>query len=138
MGVHEIERSIAERKRFAIGDEQLGGQLLDGEILDGERDRRRCEVDACRPRAVPREANQIGSRPASDFEHAAASILLERHEAWQMMQLLEVILLEIGKEAGRARRVRGDLEIVNVSVPVRADSALGRRPIRTCGHGGLL
>ena len=87
---------------------------------------------------MARESNQIGAGAASDLEHAAAAILIERHEPRQMVQLLEMILLEIGEEAGRARRMRRDVEVVNVRVPVRAHGALGRRVIRTCGHGRLL
>ena len=41
------------------------------------------------------------------------------------MQLLEVILVEIGEEARRADRMRRDLEIVNVLVPVVADVGSG-------------
>ena len=42
------------------------------------------------------------------------------------MQLLEVILIEIGEESRRSERVRGDLEIVNVPVPVVANVGCGR------------
>ena len=55
---------------------------------------------------MTRESNKIGAGAASDFEHAATAKLVERHEPRQMVQLLEMILLEIGEEAGRARRVR--------------------------------
>ena len=98
--VDEIERSLAKRQRLAVGDGEACRQLLEREILRRQRDRRRREVDAGDHRAVSREANQIGAGAASDLEHAAAAILIERHETRQMMQLLEVILLEIGEEAG--------------------------------------
>ena len=89
---------------------------------------------------APWRANRTRSVPAP---HPTSStrrprILIERHEPRQMVQLLEMILLEVGEEAGRARRVRRDVEVVNVCVPVRAHGALGRRVIRTCGHEGLL
>ena len=87
---------------------------------------------------MTREADQIGAGAASDLEHAAPAELIERHEPRQMVQLLEVILLEIGEEAGRAGRMRRDVEIVNVRVPVRAHGALGRQVIRTRGHERLL
>ena len=87
---------------------------------------------------MAREADQIGAGAASDLEHAAPAKLIERYQPRQMMQLLEMILLEIGEEAGRARRMRRDVEVVNVRVPVRAHGALGRRVIRTCGHERLL
>ena len=75
---------------------------------------------------MTRESNQIGAGAASDLQDAAPAKLVERHEPRQMMQLLEMILLEVGEEAGRARRVRRDVEVVNVRVPVRAHGALGR------------
>ena len=87
---------------------------------------------------MARESDQIGARAASDFEDAAAAEAVEGHETRQMVQLLEVILFEIGEEARRARRMRGDVEIVNMRVPIRAHGALGRRMIRTCGHRRLL
>ena len=89
---------------------------------------------------APWRANRTRSVPAP---HPTSSTrrpaeLVERHEPRQMVQLLEMILLEIGEEPRRARRMRRDLEVVNVRVPVRANGALGRRVIRTCGHEGLL
>ncbi len=87
---------------------------------------------------MTRESNQIGAGSASDLEDAASAELVERHEPRQMVQLLEMILLEIGEEARRAGRMRRDVEVVNVCVPVRAHGALRRRVIRTCGHERLL
>ena len=44
------------------------------------------------------------------------------------MQFLEVVLIEILEESARPDGVRGDLEIVDVSFPVRPDVVDG-------GHG---
>ncbi len=38
-----------------------------------------------------------------------------------MMQLLEVVLIEVGEEPRRSDGMRRDLEIVNVPVPVLAN-----------------
>ena len=126
--------ALSERQRLAIGDGEARRQLFEREVLRGERDRRRREIDAGDVGAMARESNQVGARAASDFEHAAPAKAVEGHETRQMVQLFEVILLEIGEEARRARRMRRDVEVVNVRVPVRAHGALGRRMIRTCGH----
>ena len=127
MRVDEIERSLPERQRLAIRDDQLCRQLLEREVLRRERDRGRCEVDAGGPGAMTYERDQIGAGAASDLQNAAPAELIERHEPRQMVQLLEVILLEIGEEAGRAGRMGRDVEIVNVCVPVRAHGALDGR-----------
>ena len=49
-------------------------------------------------RAAAGESDQIGSGTASDFEHAASAIPIEGNQPRQMVQLLEVVLLEIGEE----------------------------------------
>jgi hypothetical protein len=41
-----------------------------------------------------------------------------------VMQFFEVVLLEVGKETRRPRRMRRDVEIVNMGVPIRAYGAL--------------
>ncbi len=46
---------------------------------------------------------------------------VEVNQPRQMVQLLEMILIEIGEEARGADRVAGDLEVVDVMIPVVAD-----------------
>ena len=138
MCVHELERLLSERQRLAVGDRQLHRQLFQRKVLRCERDRGRCEVDAGDLRAMTREPNQVGARSASDLKDATPAKLVERHEPRQMVQLLEMILLEVGEEAGRSGRVGRDVEVVNVRVPVRTHGALGRQMIRTRGHEALL
>jgi hypothetical protein len=41
-----------------------------------------------------------------------------------MMELLEMILLEIGEEALRARRMRCDLQIVDVRISISSNGVL--------------
>ena len=48
----------------------------------------------------------------------------------QVMQLVEMILIEVGEEPGGSDRVAGDLEIVNMRVPV-----VRTRSIRSGRHG---
>jgi hypothetical protein len=73
---------------------------------------------------VTRESKQVCPGPAPDFQHTASPILVERHESGQMMELLEMILLEIGEEALRARRMRCDLQIVDVRIPISSNGVL--------------
>ena len=88
-------------------------------------------------RAVSREADQIGSGATSDFEHAAAAVAAKGNQASQMMELLEMVLLEVGEKSRRAGRMPRDLEIVDVRFPVLAHRALGGWRRRS-GHGRLL
>ena len=99
MGEDEIERVVGERQLLAVGFAQVRFEPLLREVLSGERDRRRREIDAGDERAALREAHEIGAGAAADFEHALAAIAVEVHEPQQVVQLLEMILVEIGEEA---------------------------------------
>ena len=125
MREHQIERVVGERQVLAVGLAQIRLQPLLREVLPRQRDGRRRQVDAGDDGAAPGEADEIGAGAAADVEHAAAAIAVEVDQPQQMVQLLEVILIEIGEEARRADRVRGDLEIVNVLVPVVANVGSG-------------
>ena len=96
-------------------------QPLLREVLPRQRDRRRRQVDAGDDGAALGEPDEIGAGAAADVEHAAAAIPVEVDQPQQVVQLLEVVLVEIGEEPRRPDRVRRDLEIVNVLVPVVAD-----------------
>ena len=63
---------------------------------------------------------------AADFEHGLATIAVEVDEPQQVVQLLEMILIEIVEESARPDRMRGDLEIVDMLFPVRANFVDGR------------
>ena len=86
-------------------------------------------MSRCRPnrrrfarrQAVQPALRQVDAGAAADLQHLLSAHPLERHEAQQVMQLFEVILIEIVKESTRPDRVRRDLEIVNVLFPVAAD-----------------
>ena len=85
------------------------------------------------------EVHQIDAGTAADVEHAPARGAGEFDEALQVVQLLEVILIQIGEEAGRADLVSRDREIVDVRVPVRAHAAPKVRFVRNgAGHDTLL
>src|SRR5215216_2817772 len=96
--------------RFA----QIGLKPLLLEVAAGERDCRRREVDTRNDRSPFRKTRQVGAGTAPDLQHAAPGIAIEIDQLQQMVQLLEMILIEIGEKAGRADRMRGDLEIVYV------------------------
>ena len=87
-------------------------------------------IDAADDGAAFREANEIGAGAAADVEHALAAIAVEVHEPQQVVQLLEVILIEIGEEARGDPGASADLEIVDVL----RSSSRGRR--RWWGHPG--
>ena len=84
---------------LAVGFAQVRLEPLLREVLSGQRDRRRREIDAADDGAALREAGEIGAGAAADVEHTLAAIAVEVDEPQQVMQLLEVILVEIGEEA---------------------------------------
>ncbi len=91
--------SSAKRQVLAVGFAQVRLEPLLREVLAGQRDRRRREIDAGDERAALREAREIGAGAAADFEHTLAAVAVEVDEPQQVVQLLEVILVEIGEEA---------------------------------------
>jgi hypothetical protein len=48
-------------------------------------------------------------------------------EVEQMMQLIEMVLVEIGKKSSAPRRMAGKLQIVNMGVPVLAEAFVQAR-----------
>ena len=83
--------------------------------------------------------HEIHTGTAADVEHAPAGGAGEVGEALEVVQLLEVVLIQIGEEAGRADLVPCDGEIVDVRVPVRAHAAPKARFVRNgAGHDTLL
>ena len=81
--------------------------------------------------AAAGEADDFDAGAAAHVEHVAPAPRVEIDQSQQMVQLLEVIRVEIGKEVGTARRVPADVEIVDVRVPV---SAHGARSCRASAH----
>ena len=121
MGEDEIEGVVGKRQVLAVGLAQIGLEPLLREVLARQRDRRRGQIDAGDERAASGEPDEIGAGAAADVEHALAAIAVEVDQPQQMVQLLEVVLIEVGEEPRRADRMRRDLEIVDVLVPVVAD-----------------
>jgi len=118
---------------FTVGDAKVSGQPLLFEIRARQIDGRRGEIDADDAGAALGEARQIHACAAADFEHAASAIAVEVHQAQQVVQLLEMVLVEVVEESARADRVFRDLEVVDVLVPVLAD-AIDRRDVLCRGH----
>src|SRR5919197_47548 len=119
---------------LAIRLSEISLQALLRKVLARQFDRRGCDVDAGNQRTALREADEVRPSSTTDFENPLAAIAVKRDKAWQMMQLFEVILIEVGEEARRAQRVRGDFEVVNVPVPVVLNVGIGGRT--GTWHGG--
>ena len=111
---------------LAVCHAELAPKTLLLEVGLGELDRRPGEVDARHCRAPLREPRQVDPRAAADLKNRPAATLVEVYEAQQMVELLEMILIEIVEEPARADRMAGDLEIVNMPLPVVADLVRGR------------
>ena len=127
----------SKRQGFAVGDAKVAGQPLLFEIGARQVDGRRREIDADHAGAALGEPRQIDAGAAADFEHAASAIAVEVDQAQQVVQLLEMVLVEVVEEPARADRMRRDLQVVDVLVPVLAD-AIDRRDVldalATGGH----
>ena len=87
------------------------------------------------PRAAARKAHQIHAGAAAHVEHGLAGQPVKGHQPQQVMELVEVILVEVVEEPGRARRVPRNRQIVDVLVPVAANPAVDA--IRLRGAGAL-
>ncbi len=96
---------------------------------------RRGDIHTNRDRPRSRESNEVHTRAASHIEHTAAALSVEIDEAQQVVKLLEVVRVEVLKEARRSRRVGRDGEVVDVIVPIRADPAAQRAGVRRSSHG---
>src|SRR5207342_1349510 len=103
---------------LAVGDLQRALQPLLVEVGPGQLDGGRGQVDAGDLGTTLGEARQVDAGTAADFENRSAPIAVKRHEPQQMMELLEMVLVEIVEEATGSDRMRRDLQIVNMPVPV--------------------
>ena len=116
---HVVEMVVGKRQSLTVGDEQGGAAAVD--VATFCRASRIADSDRSTPttRALPR-AKRTRSTPVP---HPRSSTALpgepvERDQRQQMMQLVEMIVVEIAKEFGRAGGMRRDRQIVNVLVPV--------------------
>ena len=126
MGVHQVKAVVVERQLLAVGDLETAVQPLLFEIGTGQGDGRRGEVDAGHLGAALRESREVDAGAAADLENRPAAWAVKRHEPEQVVELLEMIPIEVVEEAARTDRMRRDVEIVDVSLPVLADLR-GRR-----------
>ncbi|HMB81778.1 MAG TPA: hypothetical protein VKI43_17000, partial [Vicinamibacterales bacterium] len=91
---------------------EIGTRKLDG---------RRRKIDPGDLGAAPREADKVDAGAAADFKNRSAAVAVKGHEPQQMMEFLEMVLIEIVEKPAGPDRMRRDLEIVNMPVPVRAN-----------------
>ena len=99
-------------------------QVLVAQVLRGQADGRAWEASTpvadAPPRAKCTRSTPVPQPTSSTRRPRGAG---EFDQPLQVVQLLEVILIEIGEEAGRPDLVPRDREIVDVRVPVRAHAA---------------
>ena len=139
MRVDEVECPIFERQHLSVRHAQRRWQLLEPEVLAGQNDRRIRDVDAGGTGAAADEPHQIDTRATTHFEHAPAAVPVEVDEPQQVMELVEMVVIEIGKEPRRSDRMRRNLEIVDMLIPVTTDVGTGGGwGCRTVWHGRLL
>ena len=128
VGVDQVERALRKRQLLAVFDEQPTRQALLLEVRLREVDRRSREVDPSDRSAAACEAREIDAGAAADLENTEPAAFVKRNQAREVVQLLEMLLIEIVKEAARSDRMARDLEVVDMAIPVRAH-LVGR------GHG---
>ena len=104
MGEDQVERVVGKRQVLAVGFAQIGRQPLLREVLPRQRDRRR-PTDRRRTTIAPPRAKRARSVPAPQPTSSTvlAAIAVEVDQPQQVVQLLEVVLIEIGEEARRSR-----------------------------------
>ena len=118
VGIYQIEGRVGKRELFAVCFAKIGLQFLLFEILLRESNRRRRQIDAGHDGSATGKSHEIGAGAATHFEHLTAGVAVEVHQTKQVMKFFEMVLLEIGEESWRADWMFGDLQIVNVTVPV--------------------
>src|SRR5262249_8763430 len=128
VGVDEVKAVGSERELLAVGDLEGAVEPLLGEVGAGQLDRRGGKIDTGDAGAAAGEPRQVDAGAAADFENQSTAIAVKSDESEQVVQLLEVVLVEVVEKTARADRMAGDVEIVDVMVPVVA-YRVGR------GHG---
>ena len=118
MRVSPIERRIGKRHLFAVGNAKLAAKALLFEVGASEIDGRRGDIHTGDLGAALCEASEVDAPATADLKNATASISVEVN---QMMELLEMIPIQVIEETARSVWMAGDLQIVNVPVPVLAD-----------------
>ena len=120
VGIYQVKGVVREREALAVRDLERASEPLLLEVGPGQIDGGGGEIDAGDRRAAPGKPDQIDAGAAADFENRSAAVAVKGHEPQQMMELLEMVLVEIVEKAAGTDRMTGDLEIVNMPVPVRA------------------
>ena len=106
---------------LAVCDGERTYEVLLREIRLRQVDGRLRDVHARYHGPTPGKTCQVDSGPAAHFEDAPAGVLFERDKFQQMVELFEVVLIEVVKEAARSNWMVGDFEVVNVSIPIVAN-----------------
>ena len=104
-----------------VGDLESAREALLREIRACQLDGRRREVHAGDLGPSLREPGQVHAGAAADLENRSAAVAVKGHEPQQVVELFEMVLIEIVEKPAGTDRMRGDLEVVNVLVPVHAD-----------------
>src|SRR5262245_25282305 len=125
VSVKQIERVVRKWQPLSVGLPKVAAKPLLLEVRSRQRDRRRREVHAGNDRATLGESRKIGSRTTSDFQDLPAGIAVEIDEPEQMVELFKMVLIEIGEEPWRPDRMRRDLEIVYVLIPILPNIVCG-------------
>jgi hypothetical protein len=118
---NEIEAIIGKRQVLAVGHLEMAVKPLLGEVGASQIDCRRGDVGAGHVGSAPRKPRKVHARSTADVQNRTATVAVKVHEPEQMVQLLEMVLVEIVEEFARPRRVPGNLEIMDMRVPVGPD-----------------
>jgi hypothetical protein len=121
MRVHEVEPIVGKRQVLAIGDFEMASKCLLCEVGARELDGGRCDVDAGDIGSAFRKTGKVDGGPATDVENRTPAVAVKVDEPEQVVQLLEMIPVEIVEELARTGRMPGNLQIMDMRVPVRTD-----------------
>lgn len=121
MGVYQIEGAVGKGQPFPVRDAKVADQTLLRKVGFREVDSRDRDVDARHVRTATSKPRQVDAGATPDFEDRAPEVAAEVHQPKEVVQFLEVILIQIVEKAARSDRMIGNLEIVDVPLPVAAD-----------------
>ncbi len=127
MGEHQVERGVRKRKTFTIGHFEVRLKSLLSHILSRQCDRTLCNVYPGDPGASSGESDHFHTGPAPHIKYIFVFPLVKVHEVQKMVQFFKVVLIEIRKKASRPGRMRGDLKVVNMGIPIVADAFIHAR-----------
>ena len=124
MHVDHVEAVVGVCQGLAVGHPEITLEATEFEVLLGQVDGRPAQVHAGDNGATGREPRQVDARAAADLQHLHPLEGGKVNQFWQVVQLVESVLVQVVEEAQGADLVFHDLQVVDAFVPVVGDGVL--------------